>query len=129
MLEQIKAHLEASGFSGRVFLGGAVPNSPPLPYLLVYSLMPFASRSLARSEGARRFRFGVTVCDLGTKFLEGDGDRVEAALEGSRILSPASRIEWVSRGPEYRDPEATVDGAEVHTLPIHFTATIPRGAA
>ena len=129
MLEQIKAHLEASGWAGRVFLSGGVPNTPPFPYLLVYSLQPVASRSLARSEGARRFRFGVTACDLSSAFVEGDGDRVEAVLEGSRVLGPSSRIEWVARGPESRDPEATVDGAEVHTLPIHFTTTIPRAVA
>ena len=129
MLEQIKAHLEASGFEGRVFLSGGVPNVPPFPYLLVYSLQPVASRSLARSEGARRFRFGVTVCDLSARYVESDADRVESALEGSRILGPLSRIEWVARGPESRDPEVTIDGAEVHTLPIHFTATIPKGAA
>lgn len=129
MLEQIKAHLEASGFEGRVFLSGGVPNMPPFPYLLVYSLQPVASRSLARSEGARRFRFGVTVCDLSSKFVEADGDRVESALEGSRLLDASSRIEWVARGPESRDPEATVGGAEVHTLPIHFTTTIPKAVA
>lgn len=129
MLEQIKAHLEANGFAGRVFLSGGVPSVPPFPYLLVYSLQPVASRSLARSEGARRFRFGVTVCDLSARFVEADGDRVEGLLEGSRLLGSLSRIEWVARGPESRDPEVTIDGAEVHTLPIHFTATIPRGVA
>ena len=129
MLEQIKTHLEANGFEGRVFLSGGVPNVPPFPYLLVYSLQPVASRSLARSEGARRFRFGVTVCDLSARFVEADGDRVEDLMEGSRLLGSLSRIEWVARGPESRDPEVTIDGAEVHTLPIHFTATIPKGAA
>ena len=129
MLEQIKAHLEANGFEGRAFLSGGVPNVPPFPYLLVYSLQPVASRSLARSEGARRFRFGVTVCDLSARYVESDADRVESVLEGSRILGPLSRVEWVARGPESRDPEVTIDGAEVHTLPIHFTATIPRGVA
>ena len=88
MLEQIKAHLEASGFEGRVFLSGGVPNVPPFPYLLVYSLQPVASRSLARSEGARRFRFGVTVCDLSARYVESDADRVESVLEGSRVLGP-----------------------------------------
>ena len=129
MLKQIKAHLEASGFGGRVFLSGGVPNMPPFPYLLVYSLQPVASRSFARSEGARRFRFGVTVCDLSSEFVEADGDKVEAALEGSRVLGSSSRIEWVARGPESRDSEVTIDGAEVHTLPIHFTTTIPRAVA
>jgi hypothetical protein len=129
VLEQIKALLESEGFGGRVFLSGAVPSSPPFPYLLVYSLQPVAVRSLARPESARRFRFGVTVCDLSSRFVEADGDKVEALLEGSRVLSPSSRIEWVARGPESRDPEATVDGAEVHTLPIHFTATVPKEPA
>lgn len=125
MLDTIKALLEANGFP-RVYGVGDVPAKPTYPYAFIYSLQPVAVRSLARSEGARRFRFGVTLVDLGSQHLEADADRVEAALEGSRILNAASRIEWVARGPLTRDAEATSDGQEPHTLPIHFTTTVPK---
>lgn len=105
---------------------GEVPSQPQFPYLLIYPLQPVALRSMARPEQARRFRFGVTVVDLGSAHMEADGDRVEALLEGSRVLHAASRIEWVARGPLTRDPEVTVNGQEIHTLPLHFTATIPK---
>lgn len=128
VLDVIKALLEANDFP-RVYGVGDVPGKPEYPYAFVYSLQPVAVRSLARSEGARRFRFGVTLVDLGSQWLEADADRLEVTLEGSRVLHPASRIEWVARGPMVRDAEATSDGQEPHTLPIHFTATIPKGAA
>lgn len=128
MLDAIKALLEANGFP-RVYGVGDVPGKPVYPYLLIYSLQPVALRSLARSEGARRFRFGVTVVDLGAQHIESDADAVEALLEGSRVLHPSSRIEWVARGPIARDAEATSDGQEPTTLPIHFTATIPKEPA
>lgn len=127
VLDSIRAALVAAGW--RVYGPGDVPNTPKFPYLLLYSLQPVAVRSMARPESARRFRFGVTVCDLGSKFAEADADRVEAVLEGSRLLHATSRIEWTARGPLTRDAEATETGQEVHTLPIHFTATVPRGAA
>lgn len=127
MIDAIVELLEASGW--RVYRSGDVPNSPRYPYLLVYSLQPVAVRSLGRAENARRFRFGVTVVDLGTRFIEGDADRVERVLEGSRALGASTRVEWVARGPVTRDAEMTSDGQEVHTLPIHFTGTVPREAA
>lgn len=127
VLDKIEALLEANGW--RVHRSGDVPTKPLLPYLLLYSLQPVSIRSMARPEGARRFRFGVTVVDLGGQHAEGDADQIEGLLEGSRALHPASRVEWVARGPLTREPEATSDGQEFHMLPIHFTATIPRGAA
>lgn len=128
MLDAIKALIEANGFP-RVYGVGDVPGRPTYPYAFIYSLQPVAVRSLARSEGARRFRFGVTLVDLGSQYLEDDADRLEAVLEGSRILHSASRIEWVARGPLVRDAEATTDGQEPHTLPIHFTTMIPKEPA
>lgn len=128
VLDAIQALLEANGFP-RVYGVGDVPGKPTYPYAFLYSLQPVAVRSLARTEGARRFRFGVTLVDLGSQWLEQDADKVEAVLEGSRVLNAASRIEWVARGPMIRDAEATSDGQEPHTLPIHFTATVPKGAA
>lgn len=128
MLDQIQALLEANGFP-RVYGLGDVPGKPEHPYVFIYSLQPVAVRSMARSEGARRFRFGVTLVDLGSQWLESDADRLEEILEGSRVLHSASRIEWVARGPMVRDAEATSDGQEPHTLPVHFTVTIPKGAA
>ncbi len=127
MLDAIKDLLESNGFP-RVYGVGDVPVKPTYPYAFLYSLQPVAVRSLARTEGARRFRFGVTLVDLGSQHLEADADQLEAAIEGSRVLNAASRIEWVARGPLVRDAEATQDGQEPHTLPIHFTTTIPRGA-
>lgn len=128
VLDDIQALLEANGFP-RVYGVGDVPGKPTYPYAFIYSLQPVAVRSLARSEGARRFRFGVTLVDLGSQYLEDDADRLEAILEGSRVLHPLSRIEWVARGPLVRDAEATSDGQEPHTLPIHFTATVPKEPA
>ena len=113
----------------RVYLVGGVPNKGPLPYLLVYSMQPVPIRSMARPEGARRFRFGVTVVDLGAEHIEADADQIEAILEGSRVLGASSRIELVSRGPALREPEVTSDGQEYVSLPLHFTTTIPKGAA
>lgn len=127
MLEQIKALLEET--QPRVYGTGDVPNKARLPYLLVYTLQPTQIRSLSREEGARRFRFGVTVVDLGAQYIEADADTVEQALEGSRVLDGLSRIELVSRGPVRREPEVTSDGQEYTTLPLHFTVTIPKGAA
>lgn len=128
VLDDIQALLEANGFP-RVYGVGDVPGKPTYPYAFLYSLQPVAVRSLARSEGARRFRFGVTLVDLGSQYLEDDADRLEAILEGSRVLHPLSRIEWVARGPLVRDAEATSDGQEPHTLPIHFTTTVPKEPA
>lgn len=128
MLDAIKALLEANGFPS-VYGVGDVPSKPDYPYAFIYSLQPVAVRSLARPEGARRFRFGVTLVDLGSQWLEADADRLEAVLEGSRVLHPSSRIEWVARGPMIRDAEATSDGQEPHTLPVHFTTTVPKGSA
>lgn len=128
MLEQVEALLEANGFP-RVYGVGDVPVKPVYPYAFIYSLQPVAVRSMARPESARRFRFGVTLVDLGSQYLEGDADKLESVLEGSRVLGPLSRIEWVARGPLTRDAEATSDGQEPHTLPVHFTTTIPKGAA
>lgn len=127
MLDVIEGLLEADEW--RVHQVGAVPNSPVYPYLLLYALQPVPVRSMARSEGARTFRFGVTVVDLGGQHLEADADRVEALLEGSRALHPLSRIEMRARHPILRDADVTSDGQEPATLPIHFTATIPRGSA
>lgn len=127
MLEQIKAMLESHG--KRVYLTGDVPNTPQTPYLLVYSLQPVVIRSMARPEQARRFRFGVTCVDLSSQHIEGDADEVEAILEGSRALGALSRIEMVARGPTTRDSDVTISGVEYHTLPVHFTTTIPRGSA
>lgn len=127
MLDEIVSALGAWG--DRVYLVGGVPNKGPLPYLLVYSMQPVPIRSMARPEGARRFRFGVTVVDLGAEHIEADADRVEAILEGSRALGASSRIELVSRGPALREPEVTSDGQEYVSLPLHFTTTIPRGTA
>ena len=124
MIDDVKEHLEAAGH--RVYLSGDVPGRPDFPYLLLYALQPSPVRSMARPEWARHFRFGVTVCDLSSRFIESTGDEVEVALEGARISHPLSRVEWVARGPTTRDPEVTEDGAEVHTLPIHFMMTIPR---
>lgn len=128
VLDVIKTLLEANGFP-RVYGVGDVPGTPDYPYAFIYSLQPVAVRSMARPESARRFRFGVTLVDLGSQHLEADADSLEAILEGSRVLHPTSRIEWVARGPMIRDAEATSDGQEPHTLPIHFTTTIPKGAA
>lgn len=128
VLDDIQALLEANGFP-RVYGVGDVPGKPTYPYAFIYSLQPVAVRSLARTEGARRFRFGVTLVDLGSQYLEADADRLEAVLEGSRVLHPLSRIEWVARGPLVRDAEATSDGQEPHTLPIHFTTMIPKEPA
>lgn len=128
VLDDIQALLEANGFP-RVYGVGDVPGKPTYPYAFIYSLQPVAVRSLARSEGARRFRFGVTLVDLGSQYLEDDADRLEAILEGSRVLHPLSRIEWAARGPLVRDAEATSDGQEPHTLPIHFTTTVPKEPA
>lgn len=131
VLDQIEALLNAGlpDYEERVYGVGDVPGKPEYPYVFFYSLQPIAVRSLARTEGARRFRFGVTLVDLGSQHLEGDADRVEAIFEGSRALHAASRIEWVARGPLVRDAEATSDGQEPHTLPIHFTTTIPKEPA
>ena len=126
MLDQIKALLGETW--DRVYGTGDVPNRPALPYLLLYSLQPVPVRSMARPEGARRFRFGVTVVDLGAQHIEADADRVEAVLEGSRALGRSSRIELVSRGPVTRESEVTIGGQEFTRLPIHFTVTIPREA-
>lgn len=128
MLDEIKALLLANDFP-RAYGVGDVPGKPDYPYAFVYSLQPVAVRSMARPESARRFRFGVTLVDLGSQWLESDADKLEALLEGSRVLHRSSRIEWVARGPMVRDAEATSDGQEPHTLPIHFTTTIPKGAA
>ena len=127
MLDQIKTLLSETW--DRVYATGDVPNGAPLPYLLVYSMQPAPLRALSREEGARRFRFGVTVVDLGTQHIESDADAVEATLEGSRVLGSLSRIELVSRGPVTREPEVTSDGQEYASMPLHFTATIPKGAA
>lgn len=124
VLDVIQDTLTAEGW--RVYRSGDVPTSPKYPYLLLYSLQPVAVRSMARPEAARRLRFGATVVDLGSQHVEADADQVEALLEGSRALHPASRIEWVARGPLTRAAELTEAGQEVHTLPIHFTATIPK---
>lgn len=128
VLDAIEALLRA-GSHGRVYRSGSVPNSPTYPYLLLYSLQPVLVRSLARSEGARRFRFGVTCVDSGGQHIDADADAVEVLLEGSRALHPLSRIEMVARHPATRDADVTEDGQEPHTLPIHFTATVPKGAA
>lgn len=127
MLDALETLLEEQDW--RVHRSGDVPSTPVYPYLLLYALQPVAIRSMARPEGARRFRFGVTVVDLGGQHIEQHGDNVEALLEGSRVLHPSSRIEWVVRGPVVRDAEVTIRGQEPHTLPIHFTTTIPKGAA
>lgn len=127
MLAAVRAVLVAAGFD--VFMSGEVDSKAHAPYLLLYSLQPRAERSLSRAESGRRFRFGVTCVDLGSAYIEGDADRVEGVLEGSRALHPLARIEMVSRGPLVRDPDVTTGGQEFHTLPLHWTATIPKEAA
>lgn len=126
VLDVIESLLEAEQW--RVYRSGDVPGTPVYPYLLLYSLQPVPVRSMARPEGARRFRFGVTCVDSGGQYIDADADKVETLLEGSRALHPSSRIEMDARHPATRDADLTEDGQEPHTLPIHFTATIPRGA-
>lgn len=124
MIEHVRAALVAAGFD--VYMSGEVDSKARAPYLLLYSLQPRAERALSRSESGRRFRFGTTCVDLGSAHIEGDADRVEDVLEGSRAFHPLARIEMVSRGPLVRDPDVTTGGQEFHTLPIHWTATIPK---
>lgn len=128
VLDVIEGLLKAGGHE-RVYRSGSVPNKPTYPYLLLYSLQPVLTRSLARTEGARRFRFGVTCVDLGGQHLDDDADQVEALLEGSRALHALSRIEMVQRHPITRDADVTEDGQEPHTLPIHFQTMIPKEPA
>lgn len=130
MLEKLRTILE-QGTGRNVYLPGEVGDDARVPYLLLYTLAPTPIRAMARGEGARRVRFGVTCVDLGAAHIEDDADVVEAVLEGSRILHPASRIELAAggRGPLARDPDVTVRGAEYTTLPLHWTVTIPKEVA
>lgn len=124
MIDDLIDALAADGW--RVYRTGDVPGSPEYPYVLVYSLQPTPIRGMVRPESARRFRFGVTVVDWSAQHIEGDADRIESLLEGSRMFGPLSRIELTARGPVTRDPEVTVGGQEVHMLPTHWVCVLTR---
>lgn len=113
---------------------GVVPKTPSFPYVLVTSNFPsVVERAQSRTVQARELRVRTTVVGESVQSVRIIGEKVEALLEGARLVVPGWRLGRLGSRPNGQDivPDRDVtlaSGLNPVFVPLDWVLTASRTA-